>query len=180
MDIISSSVLGGKGMTVDNFIKNYKSSNNKEQFWKKHITTTYIPVLKKQAYSTIIADKGNHITVGDRTTFKSQSLVTYISFTMRLIDLYTDIDVKFKDGEFVNQYDELNKNGLINEIVAAIPESEYKEFKTILQMETDDLYQNEYSVPALLYSIKESLSMSSEVMSKALDNIDLSALQKTE
>lgn len=164
-------------MTVKDFINNYKVTNNKEQFWKKHITTTYISIVDKEKYAMHIANTCNHKKVENRDVFRSNSLSVYLFFTMRLIDLYTDIDVA--EGEdIIKQYDELNENGLIDKIIAAIPESEYKEFKTILQMKTDDLYQNEYSVPALLYSIKETLSMSSEVFGKALDNLDLSVLNK--
>lgn len=167
-------------MTVDNFIKNYKSSNNKEQFLSKRLKTQYIDVLTKGVYAENTVDISNHVTIGKRRIFKSDALSIYLAFTMRLIDIYTDIEIDFKDAKFVEQYDKLNREGLIEPILSVIPDKEYKEFNTILQMKTDDSYQNEYSVPALLYSIKESLSMSSEVMSKALDNIDLSALQKTE
>ena len=165
-------------MTVDNFIKNYKSSNNKEQFWSKHIKTQYIDVLTKSVYAESIVDVSNHITVGERRIFKSNALSTHLAFTMRLVDLYTDIDVEFQDAKFIEQYDKLNKIGLIEEILSVVPKKERLEFNTILQMKTDDLYQNEYSVPALLYSIKESLSMSSDMLGKAFDSIDFEALQK--
>lgn len=160
-------------ITVENFIKQFKSSNDKDAFIKQHITTKYVDILTKQVYAKNIADKCNHIAVGEKKIYKSNSLNTYIFFTLKLIELYTDIDLSAKDINLYTVYDQLNKNGLIDFITVNIPENECKEFKVILDMETSDLHQNEYSVSALLYSIKESLSMGSEVFGKVLDNLDL-------
>lgn len=166
-------------MNIDKFIKAYKETNNKEVFWKKHLKTKYVDVLTKQIYAKNIVRTCNHIVIDkDREVYKSNSLNTYIFFTMKLVELYTDIDFPEKDVNISEMYDKLNEPGIIDEFLKVLPPREYSEFKTILNMENDDLYKNEYSVSALLYSIKETLSMSSEVFSKVLDDTDFSTLTK--
>jgi hypothetical protein len=61
--------------------------------------------------------------------------------------------------------------GAIDVLVAAIPEKEYTEFTTLLNMKMDDFRDNEYSITALLYNLKESFSISEEVIKKAIEEI---------
>ena len=165
-------------MKIDNFIKDYNSTNNKETFWKKHIKTKYIGIETKQIYAKTIAKTCNNIEIDKKQVYKQNTFNTYIFFIMKLVELYTDIDFP-EDSNFnvAEYYDKLNEVGLIDDFVNAI-KKEYNEFQNVLKMETDDLYQNEYSVSSLLYSIKETLSLSSEVLGNVLDNVDFSTLLK--
>jgi hypothetical protein len=165
-------------MKIDNFVKEYKDTNNNDNFWKKHIKTKYIGIETKQVYAKSIANACNHIKIDEKQVYKQNTFNTYIFFIMKLVELYTDIDFP-EDSNFnvAEYYDKLNKVGLIDEFVNVI-KKEYNEFQNILKMETDDLYQNEYSVSALLYSIRDTFSMGSEVLGSVLDNVDFSALLK--
>lgn len=171
-------------ITVDMFCKTYKaqSKGNTKTFYEflqKHIVTDYIPYLTKDAYCTNIVDVTSHINEGNRSIIKINNSMRYMLFTMKLIELYTDIDITFEDGKFINQYDELNKIGAIDMLIGGVPDEgvefipikEYSEFSTILNMKLDDLRDNEYSVVAMIYNLKNSLSLSEDVISAALKEV---------
>lgn len=162
-------------ITVDMFVKTYNANSKAkdktfEDFIKKHITTQYIDILQKDVYCSSIVEASCYAKEGDRRFIKFNSVARYIGFIMRLIDLYTDIEIDFNDAKFVSQYDQLNKIGAIETLIASIPESEYAEFSTILNMKLDDLRDNEYSITALLYNLKQSFSLSSEALAEVLDS----------
>ena len=164
------------GISVEMFCKTYKANlkakdKTFEDFIKKHITTDYINFNMKDAICTNIIKTSCYEKSGDREIIKINSLARYMLFIMNLIKEYTDIEIEFKDGKAVEQYDELNKIGAISTLISAIPESEYAEFNTILNMKLDDLRDNEYSVIAFLYNFKESLSISEDVINSAIEMI---------
>lgn len=152
-------------MNVTTFIKGTKGNAEKVS---KHITKQYIPILEKDAYMTKIADAGMHTQNDGRTFFKKNTVTIYVAFIMRLIDMYTDIDVKWDDAEFVKEYDALAESGLLDIVLDSIPDREYKECKTILDMKVDDTIINEYSTPAVLYNLIESSSLFSEMLTSVI------------
>ena len=161
-------------ISVEMFCNDYRSRIKRgdksfEDFMEKHITTKYVPVLQKDAFCREIVRIANHMDDDNRNIVKINSFQGYVAFIMRLIDLYTDIEIIFKDGEFINQYDQLNEIGAIIDIINHIPESEYTEFVMIRDMELSDLHENEYSTTALLYNLKQSVSLSEEVIGSALE-----------
>lgn len=164
------------GITVDMFCKTYKANSKAKdetfnKFIEKHITTQYISFLEKEIICAGIVDATCHIKDGDRKIIKINSTGRYMLFVMRLIDIYTDLDIDFNDAHFVKQYDELNKIGAINTLITSIPKSEYTEFSTLLNMKLDDFRDNEYSLTAFIYNLKESLSISEEVIKSAIAEI---------
>lgn len=159
-------------MTIEMFVKLFnanKKTKNFEEFLNKHITTDYIPFIQKDAICASIIEATSFVKDGDKKIFKSNSTARFILYTMKMIELYTDIDVNFE--KFADDYDELNKIGAIGALFNAIPEAERAEFETILNMKLDDYHENEYSLTALLYGLKESFSLSEEVISKAIEEI---------
>ena len=167
-----------KKISVEAFLREFKVAMKQketvvEECVKKHITTQYIPVLTKDAYCSSIINASCYMTEGDKEYIKFNSVLRCIGFNMRIIDLYTDIEIDFKDAKFIEQYDELNKVGAIGCIIASIPVSEYTEFETILNMKLDDLRDNEYSITALLYNLKQSIAMSGEALAEVLDSPEI-------
>ena len=161
-------------ISVDMFCKTYKANSKAkdktfEDFIKKHITTKYISFIQKNVYCTSIVYNSCHKKDGDREFIEIDSVMRYMHFIMRLIDLYTDIEIT--PDTLVEDYDKLNEIGAIETLIAAIPESEYAEFSTILNMKLDDFRENEYSLTALLYNLKESFSLSEEIITSALETI---------
>lgn len=164
------------GITVDMFVKTYKANSKTkdktfEEFIDKHIVNTYVPILVKDVYCTKIVESSCHEHETEKELIKINSVGRYISFVMRLIDLYTDIDIIFEEGAFIAQYDKLNEVGAINTLIAAIPETEYAEFETILSMKLDDFMTNEYSITALFYNLKQSFNISEEIINSVLEDL---------
>ena len=167
-------------ISLDAFLREYKVAAKQkesalENFIKKHITTDYIDFLQKDTVCTSIIKATTHVQSTDRNIVKVNSPSRYLLFIMKLIDLYTDIEIDFTDINFVKQYDELDKIGALNVLINSIPENEYAEFDTILNMKMDDFRDNEYSLTAIIYNLKESLTLSEEVI-----NLVLEELQKQE
>ena len=161
-------------MTVELFLKNYKSNIGKktfEDFMTKHITRQYVPYLEKVTYCNAILKASCYTKVGDKEVVKFNSPGQFLGFITRLIALYTDIEIDFNDGKFIEQYDALAEAGAIESIVQYIPEREYSEFETLLNFAVMDLRENEYSTTALLYNIKQSIDLSGEQLIKAIEEI---------
>lgn len=72
----------------------------------------------------------------------------YLLYIYALIDTYTNIEINQKEWMF--QYDRLDSLGLIEPILALIPEKERSTFKTILDMKLDDLMTNKYGIYAYI------------------------------
>lgn len=163
------------GITVENFIKTFQvtlkaKDKTFEDFLNKHIIKNYIDITTKTYWCNFIVDITTHFRDGNEDVIKVDSVARYILFTMRLIDLYTDIDIDFKDGNYVHQYDTLNEVGAIDSIINAIPSSEYNEFTAILDMKIEDFKDNEYSVKAILYNIKKAISISESVFDEIISD----------
>lgn len=163
-------------ITVDAFLREYgvaakQKGSAIETFIKKHIVTDYVPYLEKDVlctrviYATCYADK-------DRKIIKFNTPGRLLLFNMNLINLYTDIEISFENDETIKQYDKLMEAGVIYLLINAIPETEYTEFVTLLNMKLDDLRDNEYSLEALLYNLKKSFSISEEVINSALEELN--------
>ena len=157
-------------MKVEDFLNKYKMAKDKEEFFKKHITTTYVPYLTKCVYCSNIVSASHHLP-DEKDIIKINTANQYVAFVTRLLDLYTDLDIDFNNGGFLKQYDQLNQNGCIIPLIAAIPEQEYAEFKMVLDMKESDFRENEYSLTAILYNLKKSIDISGDVIEQALNQL---------
>lgn len=158
-------------ISVDGFLREYsvaakQQGSAMETFIKKHIVTDYVDFATKSAYCDSIINATCYIKVGEKKIIKFNSATRYIFFTMKIIELYTDIEINADN--LLGDYDKLNKVDAINCLIAGISESEYSEFYTLLNMKLDDLRDNEYCVTALLYNFKESFSLSEDVIKEVL------------
>lgn len=162
-------------ISLDAFLREYKVAAKQkdsamENFIKKHITTDYINFLDKEVMCGSIVEATCH-DPNNRQIIKINSVGRYLLYVMRLIDLYTDIEVDFTESNFVKQYDELNKVGAFDILINSIPETERAEFDVILSMKMDDFKENEYSLTAFLYNLKQSLTLSEEVVNSVLEEL---------
>jgi len=99
-------------------------------------------------------------------------------FHLHLIYLYTNLTFTEKQREDEEKlYDAMESNGLINEIIAAIPEYEYNE---LLKM-TNEKIENElkYSTTAagMVSSLLKELPIEAEKMTEIMNNFDLTKYQ---
>ena len=161
-------------ITVDAFLREYgvaakQKGSAMETFIKKHIITQYVPILVKDVHCAKIVEASCH--VPDSNIVKFNTLSGHIATTMRLIDLYTDIIIVFEEGAFIDQYDKLNEVGAIDELLNQIPKKEIAEFYDVFDMKLSDFRNNEYSLEAFLYNIKESFSISEDVINSAIEEL---------
>lgn len=135
-------------LSIDKLIENYlkrTSTKMKEEYLKSAI--------KVKPYVGYGAKVFLANTIINTTCLKDgrvhiDSCKKYLLYVFSLIDTYTNIEVDSKN--WMLQYDRLDSLGLIEPILALIPEKEIVTFKTILDMKLDDLMTNRYGVHAYI------------------------------
>lgn len=94
-------------------------------------------------------------------------------FHLNLVYMYTNLS--FTDKQRENQskiYDELVTNGLMNEIISKIPESEYNTLYNYIQDLIKDTYEYKNTISGIITELIESLPVKAEEMQKIVDNFD--------
>lgn len=102
-------------------------------------TVDYVPYVEKIVLAQDIVSK---------TAYKDgdvhfNSPFAYLFYILKLIERWTNIEIDA--SKLTEEYDELNKLGLIEKIVEKIPEKERNEFDVIYKMVLDDVERNELS-----------------------------------
>lgn len=136
-----------KKITVENFIKEYKSFNKdrvQESAIKKHVwRNKYVPYEEKCAVCSGIVKASMTAKVNDRDVFKQDTAAQYMLYTLNLINLYTDITINFSNG--LAEFNMLEKEGITTLLLHELPAEEKMKMETILKMKLDDFYENERS-----------------------------------
>lgn len=138
-------------MTVKEFLEDLNKVTGKsvkEERMKKNLNVKqYVSFVDKVNlaervvyHSTHDFDQEGNV-VGDITI---NSISKYLLHVMGIIDMYTDLDINYNN--LVEDYDLLNVNGLIQEIVTLIGEKEIAECQMLLDMKLGDFMQNRLSV----------------------------------
>lgn len=123
-------------------ITSIATDNLREKYLKENLVVTeYVPYLNKVAIAREIVDKTSFDADGH---IRYNSPLTYLCYVLKLIENWTNIEID--TSRLADEYDDLNKTGVLDKIVEAIPESEKSEFDTIYHMVQDDLQANEMSV----------------------------------
>lgn len=129
-------------MKFDEFMELYdncKETDKRIVFVKEHIVKSYIPLEEKDVRSQIIINNSYYDENGN---FKVNSTAKHMFTFLSIVDMYTDIDINFKDG--LNEYNELDKSMALDDIVSMIDEKDLNEFKIVLNMKCNDVITNEY------------------------------------
>lgn len=129
-------------MKFDEFMELYNNCEETDKriiFVKEHITKSYIPLEEKDVRAQIIINNSYYDDNGD---FKVNSTAKHMFTFLSIVDMYTDIDINFKDG--LNEYNELDKSMALDDIVSMIDGKDLNEFKIILNMKCNDVITNEY------------------------------------
>lgn len=127
---------------VIDFIKKYnelKSDTAKEAYLSSVVLKdVYVPYVTKMVTIDRMLQMAHYI--DNRLIFNTPK--EYQMYVFTLIMLYTRLDL---DGNTSEIFDELNKNGLIDLLVAEIEkknEDDYKSFNTVFKMAKDDFLMN--------------------------------------
>lgn len=146
-------------MKTKEFIKQYNSRENKADFCKNHISTTYVPYETKVDKCLKILDSTCY-RKNEKTGKKELHIVStsiYVLYTMVLVQSYTDIEIDFSN--IVSEFNLLNNRNYLVDILNEIPEKETVEFKMILDMCQSDMMINEYQVGAYVKNRIEDVSI---------------------
>ena len=167
-------------MTVKEFIDGYNVAKKKMGSFKdgtdyvgeyvnKHIKTDYVSYFLKMAEAHKVIEFSMYKEVNGKKVFWKDSPTMFQLFVCRLLDHYTDIDL---GSESAQAFDDLNSNGLIEVIIAHIPEQEYKEWNTLVNMIAEDELENTRSFAGYVDTKIEALSM---MLSALADDDDIKA-----
>lgn len=131
-------------MDVQKFVDEYKIYG--KDYVAKHITNKYVTYAKKMSEARRIVDISMYKEIDGKKIFWHNTPIQYYLFILGLVKNYTDIEI----NSTIEDFDLLNQTGLIQEIISAIPHSEYAEFETVLKMTADDEINNVRSLPGYL------------------------------
>ena len=157
-------------MTVEKYIEEFNKSKDKKEYVEKHIINKYINYENKISECKKIIDNTSHKIINGKSVYWKNTPQQRLLFIIRLIVLYTDIELGNEES-ILSNYNELNKNGVIIAIMSCIPELEYREFEMLLSMTEEDCYENEKSISSLLETKFEALGLSFGAMSDGLEEI---------
>lgn len=136
-------------MKIDIFLKLFDQKHTegeKYNFIKSHVKDIYIPIEKKVKIANSIIDKSFTIESDDeKYIIHVDSVTKYIATCMALFDAYTDIE-RINKNNSISDFDKLNERKIFDYIIDDIDQRELKEFNMVIQMVTDDLFTNKYSI----------------------------------
>lgn len=128
-----------------NDIINIATDNLRDNYLKEHLVVRdYVPIMEKISKAKSIINCGMRDKDGE---YRADSPNTFILYSLVKIDTWTNVDIDFTgDTMPINeQYDALDKLGLIEKIFERIPEKESSEFDAIYGMILNDVKENELS-----------------------------------
>lgn len=162
-------------MKVDELIKEYEKAKKtkKEYDFSKRIKMQYMPYSQKCSLAKNIVANTSYVEVEGKSLYKRNTASMLFLFTMQLIANYTDIEIESKD--VVEAYDLLVESGLMDELLSAIPDSETKILKGLLDFERDDLECNTRSLVSFLETKFESMDIAMTSLLNVLDRPEIKA-----
>lgn len=162
-------------MKVKEFIEKYNSFKNddlKNKFVKERITTEYVPYSKKMDVCKRIVDATMQLSTEvegmEQRYFHSSAAVRFFMQQIQLVRLYTDIEIHEAGVDGIEDFELLDRYGLIEVIQCYIPERELTYFSTIIQMYIDDYVMNENN---LINYIETKINASGMVFGTILDQL---------
>lgn len=172
-------------MTVKEFINKYNALDNdeaKKNYVKLNISSKYVPYENKITICEKIIESSHYIkTLNDSIESKKlhiNSPCKHMLYCLNIVNNYTTIKVDFKNS--LEEYNLLNKLGLIKLIKEAVSEEELEEFDMILDMMEKDFIANEYETKAFISGQVERfaelfgtfIAPALEQLGTALENMD--------
>lgn len=142
-------------MKIDTFVKLFSTKKTEEEKSDainqvmKHVSISYSDkvdranLIAQHSYYT----KEKDINGVENEVFKQNSAAKYMLYSLTLVDLYTNIDIDYKQS--VECFEKINGE-ILDRIIGAINERERKEFQMLLDFACDDVIANEYEPHAFL------------------------------
>lgn len=163
-------------LTYKQFVTKYNKAEDKVAFCKSHIVNSYVNYETKLTEVRRIAELGNYSSIpslvegeGEKTIFKRNTPIMYYLLKMRLLNDYTDIDIK--DNEELETFNALEEIGAVDTLISSIPENEVAKWDAMLQMTNDDIYANERDIVSYLETKVDALSVVMDTMLSGLGEV---------
>lgn len=162
-------------MTVEKLIEEYEWSKRKKRDYDfgQHIKMKYMPYAEKCAFVKSVLDNTSYVEIAGKKTYKRNTAGMMFVFTMQIIAKYTDLE--FSNDEVVKTYDVLMETGLMNELLAKIPEEEYSIILGMLNMQRDDEEVNTRSLISFFETKMDAFQMAFDGLSKAWESPEIQA-----
>lgn len=157
-------------MTYKKFIESYLKTDKtkRKAFVKKHITRDYLSYEEKISESKRIVNFSCYQWINDKKVYMQNSPLAYMLFALCIVQKYTDITWDL-EKEGVDAFNELDKSGVLDDIIASIPKKEYESFSTVLKMTRDDEYENFRSIVGYLDTKADAVSVMLEELTDLLE-----------
>lgn len=162
-------------MTVEELIKKYEESKKlkKDYDFSKHIMLCYMPYAEKLSLVRNIMEATSYIDVENKKGYRRDTPNMIFVFTMKLIEKYTDIDIKPEN--VVSDYDLLMESGVMHLLTAAVPEGEVKIIQGMLDMTRDDLEYNTRSLVPFIETKADAFQMVMNSLNNVLEKPEIQA-----
>ena len=159
-------------MNYKDFVKAYTEN---PLILNEHIKDRYVSLNEKIARADAIINSSYYINLEDKNKTKKlhidscvKMMLTKISF----VDMYTDIERGTKDP-ILEEYDMLQKCGVLEEIMNRVNSMEASEFNTIIEYVAQDTLANEYEPHEFIKSQVERFgTLVGNVLAPVLSNMN--------
>ena len=171
-------------MKIDTFLKLYetkKTDDEKAEAIKQIMKNNRVSYSDKVDRVGIIAKNSYHIKQKDvdgteREVFKQNSAAKYMLYSLTLVDLYTTLEIDFKQS--LELFEKINGE-ILDMIIMSIDERERKEFQMLLDFACDDLLVNEYEPHAFIREqVERFASLFGTIIAPIIENIDVSKIEE--
>ena len=171
-------------MKIDTFLKLYetkKTDDEKAEVISQIMKNNQVSYSDKVDRAGIIAKNSYHIKQKDidgteREVFWQNSAAKYMLYSLTLVDLYTTLEVDFKQS--LKLFEKINGE-ILDMIIMSIDERERKEFRMLLDFACDDLLVNEYEPHAFIRNQVDRFgSLFGTIIAPAIKNIDVNKIEE--
>ena len=171
-------------MKIDAFLKLYetkKTDEEKADAINQIIKNNRVSYSDKVNRVGIIAKNSYHIKQKDidgieREVFWQNSAAKYMLYSLTLVDLYTTLEVDFKQS--LELFEKINGE-ILDMIIMSIDERERKEFRMLLDFACDDLLVNEYEPHAFIRNQVDRFgSLFGTIIAPVIKNIDVNKIEE--
>ena len=171
-------------MKIDAFLKLYetkKTDEEKADAINQIIKNNRVSYSDKVNRVGIIAKNSYHIKQKDidgieREVFWQNSAAKYMLYSLTLVDLYTTLEVDFKQS--LELFEKINGE-ILDMIIMSIDERERKEFQMLLDFACDDLLVNEYEPHAFIRNQVDRFgSLFGTIIAPVIKNIDVNKIEE--
>lgn len=171
-------------MKIDTFVKLFSTKKTEEEKSDainqvmKHVSISYSDKLNR---ANLIArhsyyTKEKDINGVENEVFKQNSAAKYMLYSLTMVDLYTNIDIDYKQS--IECFEKINGE-ILDRIICAIDERERKEFQMLLDFACDDIIVNEYELHSFIgKQIDRFGALIGASLTPILNSIDLNKLEE--